>query len=86
MAGASYPPYPVDGWFDSDGPAYSARVVLVDSVSAAVAVDRPKSTIRRWAHEGLFERRGSDARGRALYDLADVWAVALKRPAKGGNL
>lgn len=58
------------------------RVVLVDSVSAAVAVDRPKSTIRRWAHQGHIERRGSDARGRALYDLADVWAVALKFPAR----
>jgi hypothetical protein len=50
--------------------------VLVDSVSAAVAVDRPESTIRRWAHEGRFVRKGADKRGRALYDLADVYRVA----------
>lgn len=62
------------------------RVVLVDSVSAAVAVDRPKSTIRGWAHQGLIARKGSDKRGRALYDLADVYAAALKRPAGKGKL
>lgn len=58
------------------------RVVLVDSVSAAVAVDRPAGTIRRWASQGLLERKGADARGRALYDLADVYRVSLRFPAK----
>jgi hypothetical protein len=60
------------------------RVVLVDSVSAAVAVDKPRSTIRRWAHEGRFERKGRDAGGRALYSLADVYRAAAEvRYGKG---
>jgi hypothetical protein len=56
--------------------------VLVDTVSAAVAVSRPHSTIRGWAHRGLIERQGTDGGGRALYDLAAVYAVALRFPAK----
>ena len=62
----------------SDGP----RLVLVDSVSAAVAVDRPRSTIRRWAHQGLLDRKGSDARGRALYDLAAVYRLSVRFPKR----
>jgi hypothetical protein len=57
-------------------------VVLVDSVSAAVAVDRPKATIRGWAHRGLILKRGQDAKGRALYDLAEVYRTAQRFPAK----
>jgi len=52
--------------------------VLVDSISAAVAVDRPKATIRAWAHRGLITRQGQDAKGRALYDLAEVYRVAQR--------
>jgi hypothetical protein len=61
--------------------------VLVDSVSAAVAVDRPKSTIRGWAHAGHLTRHGSDARGRALYDLAEVYEIAQKlaKPSKSSK-
>jgi hypothetical protein len=61
--------------------------VLVDSVSAAVAVDRPKSTIRGWAHAGHITRRGQDAKGRALYDLAEVYAVSQKlaKPPKSSK-
>lgn len=54
--------------------------VLVDSVSASVAVDRPKSTIRRWAHDGLITRQGKDAGGRTLYDLAEIYRVAQRLP------
>jgi hypothetical protein len=56
------------------------QTVLVDSVAAAVAVDRPKSTIRGWAHAGHLTKRGEDARGRALYDLAEVYKIAQKLP------
>jgi hypothetical protein len=56
------------------------QTVLVDTVSAAVAVDRPKSTIRAWAHRGLIVRKGQDGRGRALYDLAEVYQVAKRLP------
>jgi hypothetical protein len=61
------------------------QIVKVDSVSAAVAVDRPKSTIRGWAHRGLINRVGQDAKGRALYDLAEVYRVAQRFPAKSGG-
>jgi len=56
--------------------------VLVDSVSAAVAVDRPKSTIRGWAHRGLLTVQGHDAKGRCLYDLAEVYAVSQRMAGK----
>jgi hypothetical protein len=68
------------------------QTVLVDSVSAAHAVARPESTIRGWAHQGKLQRHGTDAAGRALYDLAEVYKVAQKlaKPPKspkssGGN-
>jgi hypothetical protein len=60
------------------------RTVLVDSVSAAVAVDRPKSTIRRWGKDGLIKKRGEDAKGRTLYDLGEVYQVALRMGTKKG--
>lgn len=60
--------------------------VLVDSISAAVAVDRPKSTIRGWAHAGLITAQGQDAKGRKLYDLGEVYQVAVRMAGskKGG--
>jgi DNA-binding transcriptional MerR regulator len=54
--------------------------VLVDTVSAAVAVDRPESTIRNWAHRGLIHKQGQDARRRSLYDLADVYRTSVQYP------
>jgi hypothetical protein len=50
--------------------------LLVDTNAAAVAVGRPFSTIRRWAHEERFAAHGRDPKGRKLYALADVQAVA----------
>lgn len=32
----------------------------------------PASTIRRWAHEGRLPQRGTDRKGRRLYDLDDL--------------
>lgn len=61
------------------------RVVLVDTVSAAVAVDRPQGTIRRWASQGLLIRKGTDGGGRALYDLADVYRVSVRFPKRKGK-
>jgi len=61
------------------------QTVLVDSVSAALAVDRPKSTIRGWAHRGLLTIHGQDAKGRALYDLAEVYRVAVRMAGKKGG-
>jgi hypothetical protein len=52
--------------------------VLVDTVSAAVAVDRPQATIRNWAHRGVILRQGTDGGGRALYDLAEVYQASVR--------
>lgn len=54
------------------------RRVLVDTVSAAVAVDRPEATIRNWAHRGLIHKQGQDRRRRSLYDLEEVWRTAME--------
>lgn len=62
-----------------------SRRVMVDTVSAAVAVDRPKATIRGWAHRGLILKCGQDAKGRALYDLAEVYAVSQRMAGKKGT-
>ncbi|UVK62602.1 MerR-like helix-turn-helix DNA binding domain protein [Arthrobacter phage TaylorSipht] len=53
-----------------------AEPVLVDSVAAATAAGVKPSTFRGWAHRGLLERKGTDARGRALYELGDVYRAA----------
>lgn len=53
--------------------------VLVDTLAAAEAVNRPPGTIRRWAHEGLITARGRDRRGRTLYALADVYRAERAR-------
>lgn len=53
------------------------RRVLVDTVSAAVAVSRPQATIRNWAHRGLISKQGQDGAGRSLYDLSDVYQTSV---------
>jgi DNA-binding transcriptional MerR regulator len=53
-----------------------SQTVLVDTVSAALAVERPQATIRAWAHRGLIHAHGKDKGRRALYDLAEVYRVA----------
>lgn len=63
----------------SEGPA-----VLVDTVAAGAAVHVSPVTIRSWAHRGALERKGTDTRGRALYDLAAVYAVAAERGLSRG--
>lgn len=53
--------------------------VLVDTVAAAVAADVSPGTVRSWATRGRITRRGTDARGRTVYALADIMAVASSR-------
>lgn len=52
------------------------RPVLVDTLAAAAAVNRPAGTVRRWANEGRMVRQGTDKKGRALYSLEDVYRAA----------
>lgn len=39
------------------------------------------ATVRQWATRGLVHRYGCDVRGRVLYDLREVLAVAEARRA-----
>lgn len=49
---------------------------LADTLAAASLVQVAPATVRQWASRGLLTRRGTDARGRTLYDLAEVQEVA----------
>lgn len=53
---------------------------LVDTRAAAALTDRPPGTIGRWASTGLLRHHGYDDKGRALFDLAEVDALAKGRP------
>jgi DNA-binding transcriptional MerR regulator len=58
----------------------NGKCVLVDTLAAARAVDRPEATIRNWAHRGLIIKKGEDnsRRRRSLYDLEDVYRTASR--------
>jgi len=51
---------------------------LADAQAIAVATGRPYATIRRWAHNGWLERRGTDARGRVLFDVEEAQDLARR--------
>lgn len=53
---------------------------LGDTNAAASLVQQPPSTIRTWADRGILRHQGTDERGRALYDLAEVEALAKGEP------
>lgn len=46
---------------------------LVDTLMAACAARVRPATIRSWAHRGKLTPHGTDAKGRTLYDLDDVY-------------
>ena len=50
--------------------------ILADTQAVALAVRRAPPTIRAWAHNGLITRKGTDSRGRALYDLDEAIELA----------
>lgn len=52
--------------------------ILADTAAAAFLIDRPQGTIRRWANAGWLTRHGRDERGRTLYDLDEVQALAAR--------
>lgn len=51
-------------------------VILADSGMIAVATKRKPSTVRGWVKAGLIERKGTDDRRRALFDLDEAKALA----------
>ncbi|QOP64961.1 MerR-like helix-turn-helix DNA binding domain protein [Arthrobacter phage Brynnie] len=59
----------------------------MDSVAAAAAAGVKPATLRGWAHRGLLERKGTDSKGRALYDLGAVYGTAERVAAgRAGNV
>lgn len=57
--------------------------MLADTAAIAVATGRKAATIRSWAHRDLLARRGTDQRGRTLYDIDEAQALAIR--LHGGN-
>ena len=51
---------------------------LADTETIAFMVNRPPSTIRRWAHNGWLQRRGTGHHGRALYDVTEATTLATR--------
>lgn len=58
------------------------NLILVDAAAAAVSVRRPFTTVYGWGQSGAITRQGKDARGRWLYDLAEVQVVAARSPTR----
>jgi DNA-binding transcriptional MerR regulator len=56
--------------------------VLLDGPAVAAALGVKPGLVRRWAHRGLLTRRGSDARRRTLYDLADAFRLQADMHAR----
>ncbi len=54
--------------------AYTAAAGLCSIHGMTVA----PATIRSWANRGLLTRRGHDQRGRTLYSLDDIYALACR--------
>ena len=59
---------------------------LVDTVAAAAAAGVRPALLRRWAarYPAELPRQGRDARGRTLYALADVYALAARLRRRRG--
>lgn len=57
----------------------------MDTIAAALAVNRPPDTLHAWRQAGYLAPVGKDPRGRTLWRLADVLRVADAHPPRGGN-
>ncbi len=55
-----------------------APPILVDTVTAAVAVGVRPGTIRSWASRGHIRPKDRDHKGRTLYDLQQIMDTAQK--------
>ena len=69
-------------------------MMLADTMAIAVLTGRKPATVRSWARKGLIERKGTDGRHRALYDVGqaqelarrlDEILVSQNRPALGSS-
>ena len=57
-------------------------LVLIDVQAIAAGVNRPISTVYRWAATGLLTPHGHDHQGRTLYDLDEAHALARQHPPR----
>jgi hypothetical protein len=55
---------------------------LADAQAIALATGRAPSTIRAWASKGWLARRGTDPRGRVLYDITEARKLAERLDAQ----
>lgn len=53
--------------------------LLLDGPALAHHLHLHPQTLRKWAADGLIERRGKDAQGRVLYDYDEVSGFAATR-------
>jgi hypothetical protein len=62
---------------------------LADTYMIALITRRKPGTVRSWASRGLLTRKGTGKRGRALYDMDEAEALAVRldmaRPACNGQ-
>jgi len=62
---------------------------LGDTYMIALITRRQPGTVRSWASRGLLTRKGTGKRGRALYDMDEAEALAMRldmaRPACNGQ-
>lgn len=63
----------------SDTTTPATPPLLLDAYAAELVTGVHPATIRWWAHKGLLTRHGTDAKGRTLYDLAEIEARADAR-------
>jgi hypothetical protein len=62
----------------------ASAVHLVDGPALAEHLGIPRGTFRRWAATTGLLRRGTDARGRALYHLGEALRLAeTQQPRRG---
>ncbi len=60
--------------------------VLLDGPALAHALGVSAALVRKWAQRGKLTRKGTDQRGRALYDYAEALKVhAAMRRRKPGS-
>jgi hypothetical protein len=66
-----------------------AETTLADTFMIARMTRRAPGTVRSWASRGLLTRKGTGKRGRALYDMDEAEALAVRldmaRPACNGQ-
>jgi hypothetical protein len=59
---------------------------LADAQAVALATGRAPSTIRKWAMRGWLARKGTDPRGRVLFDVTEARELAERIDTTGSHV